>query len=165
MQHAQSAAAHQTQHSADETAKNYVRFATVISINAAVMFFLTYVMIDTVEHFHFNLNRLYMALVMVAPMAILMLVVMRSMYAKKSLNALLYIGFGALFVVALAFARTQTPIGNEQFLRSMIPHHSSAILMCERATITDPEITELCRTIVRAQKDEIARMARMLERY
>lgn len=58
-----------------------------------------------------------------------------------------------------------TPVGNEQFLRSMIPHHSSAILMCDEARITDPEITRLCEQIVRTQREEIAQMRAIMTRY
>ena len=47
----------------------------------------------------------------------------------------------------------------------MIPDHPSAILMCEQASITDPEIQKLCTQIVRSQQDEIAQMQRMLARY
>jgi uncharacterized protein (DUF305 family) len=61
--------------------------------------------------------------------------------------------------------RTQTPVGNVQFLRSMIPHHSSAIVMCERSSITDPKIVALCGQIVKAQKEEIAQMQKILSRY
>jgi len=47
----------------------------------------------------------------------------------------------------------------------MIPHHSGAILMCEQAAITDPEIVALCGDIVKAQRDEIAQMKAILARY
>ena len=143
----------------------YKKFALVLSINAVIMFLLTYVMIAEWGHFHFALNRAYMALLMVAPMAILMLLVMRSMYPNGKLNAGLFLGFAMLFVVCFVLVRTQTPIGNEQFLRSMIPHHSSAILMCEEADLTDPEIARLCEEIVRTQKEEIAQMETILARY
>jgi hypothetical protein len=46
----------------------------------------------------------------------------------------------------------QTAIGDIQFLKSMIPHHSGAILMCERASIQDAQIKELCRTIIQGQR-------------
>lgn len=142
----------------------YRKLLLVITINAVVMFLLTYTMIDSLDHFRFNINRVYMALMMVAPMVILMLLMMGSMYEDKRLNTMLYAGFAALFLGAFALARTQGLVGNEQFLRSMIPHHSSAILMCERSSITDPEIITLCETIVKAQKEEIAKMEAILER-
>ena len=142
----------------------YRKLLLVISINAVVMFLLTYTMIDSLDHFRFNINRVYMALLMVAPMVILMLLMMGSMYDDKRLNTMLYAGFAVLFLGVFALARTQGLVGNDQFLRSMIPHHSSAILMCERSSITDPEIVTLCETIVKTQKEEIAKMEAMLER-
>lgn len=146
-------------------ASHYRKLALTLSINAVLMFFITYAMIDTVDHFHVNINRVYMSLMMVAPMAMLMLFVMRSMYTDATLNSILYAVFAVLFMASFALARTQTPVGNEQFLRSMIPHHSSAILMCEQSAITDREILTLCEEIVKAQKEEIAQMKNILQRY
>ena len=47
----------------------------------------------------------------------------------------------------------------------MIPHHSGAILMCQEASITDPDIQSLCREIIDAQRREIAQMEALLEKY
>jgi len=143
---------------------SYRKLAISISINTMIMFFLTYVMIASANHFVVNLNRIYMALIMAAPMVIVMLLVMRSMFMNKQLNTILFVTFGLLTVLLFFLIRTQTPVGNEQFLRSMIPHHSGAILMCEQSTITDPEIIELCEEIVQTQKEEIAQMEAILER-
>lgn len=142
----------------------YKKLLMTLSINAVVMFFITYAMIAAPEHFYFNINRVYMALMMAAPMAILMLVMMRSMYQNKTLNYGLYVFFLVLFIASFALARTQQPVGNRQFLRSMIPHHSSAVLMCEEATITDPEIVALCDQIVKSQLEEISQMKAILAR-
>jgi len=141
-------------------ASHYKKFALTLSINAVLMFFITYAMIDTVDHFYPNINRAYMSLMMVAPMAMVMLFMMRGMYQNAKLNAMLY----AVFIASFTLARTQTPVGNEQFLRSMIPHHSSAILMCQQSAISDREIVELCGEIVKAQKEEIAQMKAILGR-
>lgn len=145
-------------------ASHYKKFALTLSINAVLMFFITYAMIDTVDHFYPNINRAYMSLMMVAPMAMVMLFVMRGMYQNAKLNTMLYAVFASLFIVSFALARTQTPVGNQQFLRSMIPHHSSAILMCQQSAITDREIVELCGEIVKTQKEEIAQMKAILGR-
>lgn len=144
---------------------NYKKLGIVLSINTVVMFVLTYSLIDRFAHFVPNVNRLYMALIMVAPMAILMLIVMRSMYTNVRLNAILFTVFGLIFFGAFTFARAQIGVGNEQFLKSMIPHHSSAILMCENPSIDDPEIVELCEEIIEAQEREIRQMEAILERY
>ena len=82
--------------------------------------------------------------------------------ANARLNLLLYGAFAAIFVAAFAFMRSQAFVGDEQFLRSMIPHHSGAILMCEQSSITDPEIVALCGQIMQSQKQEIAQMKRIL---
>ncbi|MBW3568210.1 MAG: DUF305 domain-containing protein [Proteobacteria bacterium] len=144
---------------------HYRKLAIALSINFVAMYFITYAMIDTVDHFHFNINRAWMAMMMVAPMAIVMLVVMRSMFEKRRLNLVLHVAFAALFIACFLFARKQVPIDDSQFLRSMIPHHSSAILMCQEAAITDPEIVKLCEKIIESQKQEIAQMEQILERY
>lgn len=128
------------------------------------MFLLTYVMLETLSHFHANLNRFYMAVLMVAPMLVTMPLTMRSMYRNARLNRLLIAGAVMVFALVLALVRTQTPIGDTAFLRSMIPHHSSAVLMCREASITDAEILRLCDTIVRTQLEEIAQMERILSR-
>jgi uncharacterized protein (DUF305 family) len=106
-----------------------------------------------------------MAFIMVAPMVIVMLIVMRSMYTSPVVNVALVAVFVIGFAVVFAAMRTQTLVGDVQFLRSMIPHHSSAIVMCEKAAITDQEIIDLCGRIVKAQEEEIAQMQTILERY
>ncbi|MCC9078752.1 DUF305 domain-containing protein [Litorilinea aerophila] len=144
---------------------SYKKLTLALAINGVVMFFLTYALIAQLDHFYVNINRVYMALMMVAPMVVVMVLVMRSMYPNKALNYALVAGSALAFVLIFSLARMQVPVGNEQFLRSMIPHHSSAILMCEQSTITDPEIVSLCEQIVEAQREEIAQMKQILTRY
>lgn len=143
----------------------YGKLALALSINAVLMFAITYFNVADLDHVHPNINRAYMALMMAAPMGIIMLLVMSGMFRNKGLNVGLFLLFAALFVGTFALVRTQTPVGNGQFLHSMIPHHSSAILMCEQSAITDPEVERLCEQIVRAQKEEIAQMEEILRRY
>ncbi|MDQ8757490.1 DUF305 domain-containing protein [Sphingosinicella sp. LHD-64] len=136
-----------------------------IVLSAIIMYFVMFAMIDGLADFYNNLNMFYMALMMAAPMGILMLLLMGSMYDNKTLNLLLHAGFALVFVLAFLGIRAQAPIGDAQFLRSMIPHHSGAILMCREASITDPEIVALCSNIERSQRAEIAQMNRILARY
>lgn len=86
----------------------------------------------------------YMAVMMVAPMAILMLALIGPMYPKRRLNLALYAAFAILFIAAFGYTRAETFIGDEQFLRSMIPHHLGAILMCDEAVVSGPDIVDLC---------------------
>jgi len=108
--------------------------------------------------FHNNLNTFYMALAMVAPMGVLMLATMGGMYRRKRLNLALHAGFVLLFVLAFAATRAQWLIDDRQFVRSMIPHHSGAILMCREARLADPELVALCEEIAEAQRREIEQM-------
>ena len=102
---------------------------------------------------------------MVAAMAVLMTVGMWSMLKNKTLNIILLVGFLALFLAAFFMGRNEVGVGDEGFLTSMIPHHSRAILVCQEASITDPEIEQLCSEIVEAQEREIAQMKEILKRY
>jgi len=144
---------------------NYAKLAIALAVSLLLMFVLTMSMVRTLDHFYLNLSNFYMALIMVAPMGIVMLLVMRAMFDSKRLNVVLLVSFAALFGGALALGRTETFVGNEQFLKSMIPHHSRAILVCEESSITDPEIGRLCEEIVKTQRDEIRQMKEILERY
>jgi len=51
--------------------------------------------------------------------------------------------------------RQQTAITDRQFLKSMIPHHAGAILMCRQNLLQDPELQRLCGKIVSSQQAEI----------
>ena len=143
---------------------SYRSFAIELVLDFIIMYLVMYTMIASLNHFYFNLNNVYMTLMMVSPMAILMLVFMRSMYPSKRTN--LIIGGVAALVFALSFLgmRTQAGVGDKEFLRSMIPHHSGAILMCRQASLKDPEVRALCDEIVQGQEREIAQMKALLAR-
>jgi uncharacterized protein (DUF305 family) len=134
-------------------------------LSAIIMYLVMFAMIDTIGEFYNNLNMLYMTLMMVAPMGALMLLMMGSMYENRRLNLVLFSVFAGLFILGTVGTRTQAGIGDVQFLRSMIPHHSGAILMCREASLTDPEIVALCGQIQRSQREEIDQMKHILDRY
>ncbi len=100
---------------------------------------------------------------MVSSMLLIMLTTMGSMYRNKSLNIGLLIAGAALIGIFWTLVRTQTGVGNQQFLRSMIPHHAAAILVCQQASITDPQIEQLCQEIIAAQEREIAEMKALMQ--
>ena len=139
-------------------ANAYRTLAIMAVLHFAAMYVLMYAMVDRFANVYPNLNQFYMAGVMTAPMVVLELVLMRSMYANKRINAAAIAGSTAVLVAFFVFIREQTAISDVPFLRSMIPHHAGAILMCEKASIQDPEIQELCRTIISGQQAEIEQM-------
>lgn len=133
-------------------------------LHVPIMYLIMFSMVDTTGDVYQNLNTFYMSLMMAAPMVALMPFLMKDMYPDKKKNSIAVIG--ALFIVAGAFAaiRFQTVIGDTQFIRSMVPHHSGAILMCREAKISDPELKNLCEQISHGQRQEIEQMNKILER-
>ena len=142
----------------DGTAPPYIMFAVNMVLSLIVMYFVMFSMIDGWADFRNNLNMAYMALTMVAPMGIIMLVTMGGMYRRVGLNVALYIGPAVLFVAAFAGTRKQALIDDQEFVASMIPHHSGAILMCREAKLADEELVNLCRQISEGQRKEIEQM-------
>ncbi len=142
---------------------NYGRLAAMVGLSFVAMFFLMYAMVDALRNVVPNLNQAYMAALMTAPMVMLELVFMGAMYPNKRFNALIWglsilTLFGSWFLI-----REQTLIGDRQFLRSMIPHHAGAILMCNEGSLRDARVLKLCEGIVASQTQEIADMKALLE--
>lgn len=142
----------------------YGSLAIELAIDFVIMYLVMYTMIATLDHFRFNLNNVYMTLMMVSPMAVVMLVAMRSMFPSRRANMLVVGAAMLVFAASFVAMRTQAAVDDREFLRSMIPHHSGAILMCREAGITDPEIVALCKQIVESQTREIAQMNTILQR-
>ncbi len=141
----------------------YLRLLLMAVLHFIAMYFLMYAMVDRSENVVLNLNQFYMAAIMTSPMLVIEIVLMWSMYGNKKIIIGVLAGGLAIFIVALLFIRQQTGIGDEQFLRSMIPHHAGAILMCEEASVTDARIQELCEQIKASQQAEIDLMKAILE--
>ncbi len=142
----------------------YGKFATTMCISFITMYLIMFINIVEIDHFYFSLTRIYMALLMVCPMAIIMLLMMGKMYPDKRTNSFIIIGSVVVFGLLLTALRTQTPISDQQYMQAMIPHHSSAILTSENANIKDPEVRKLADDIIKAQKKEIAEMKAALAR-
>lgn len=142
----------------------YGRFAASLAASAAAMYVLAFSQIDVLGHFQPSLSVFWITLSMVSAMGLIMLVAMWGMFGSPRLN----IGLLALFAAALAGAftlgRQEALVGDDAFLRSMIPHHSRAIHMCQEAGLSDPEIRTLCDQIIEAQREEIRQMERIMDR-
>jgi uncharacterized protein (DUF305 family) len=153
-----------SQHStAGKQGKHYRNLLVMAVLSFVAMYALMYAMVDRFANVHNNLNQAYMAGLMTAPMVIFELLLMRSMYGNARTNALILGGSAILFVGCFAAIRSQAGIADKQFLRSMIPHHASALLMCEQATLQDPELKQLCEQIRRGQQSEIDLMKAKLK--
>jgi uncharacterized protein (DUF305 family) len=136
----------------------YFHLAIMAVLSFIAMYILMYAMVDSFANVYSNLNQVYMAALMAAPTVVIELAVMRSMYENRTAN-IAFIAFSiVIFAASFVAIRQQAVIGDTQFLRSMIPHHASAILMCGKAPVQDAEIKRLCQSIMKGQQAEIDQM-------
>mgnify|MGYP003632014834 CR=1 FL=1 len=137
---------------------SYIRFGLMILTSTVVMFILMYLNTYAWEHVFFSETRFYMAIVMGATMAVIMLGFMLGMYSNAKLNAAIFAGSIVVFILALWLVRSQITVSGPSYMRAMIPHHSIAVLTSERAQIRDPRVRKLADNIIAAQRREIAEM-------
>ena len=141
---------------------SYRRFAAMIAASTVVMFGLMYLNTYALGHVRFSQTRMWMALVMGAAMAVVMLAFMWGLYKNRAANIAILVGAAAVFAGALALVRSQATVGDVAYMKAMIPHHSIAIMTSERAGITDPRVRELADEIAAAQVREIAEMKALI---
>ncbi|MBP7155163.1 MAG: DUF305 domain-containing protein [Flavobacteriales bacterium] len=142
----------------------YLKFMLMLGISFLVMYSVMFLNVASLAHIHLSLTRTYMTLLMIAPMALMMVIMMGHMYPNKQRNMAIIITSLGVFVLALVGLRAQVPIGDAQYMRAMIPHHSSAILTSREADLMDPEVRKLANDIIDAQEREIAQMEAILSR-
>lgn len=141
----------------------YLRFGAMIATSTVVMLVLMYLNTYSLDHIFWSETRAYMALVMGATMAVVMLGFMLGMYRNRVVNAAIFLGAIAVFSVALYLVRSQDTVDDVSWMKAMIPHHSIAILTSERANISDPRVRALADDIIEAQRREIGEMQRLIE--
>ena len=141
---------------------SYPRFLLMIATSTVVMFCLTYLNSYALGHVYFSETRLYMALLMGAVMAVVMLSFMLGMYRNRMANLGIFAGAVVVFSVSLFLVRSQETVEDLSWMRAMIPHHSIAILTSERAHLSDPRVRELADGIIEAQKREIGEMEALI---
>ena len=131
---------------------SYKMFLMTMLISFIIMYVIMFLNIMELNHFYISITRIYMALLMVSIMAVVMMLMMGKMYPNKKMNTGIIIAGIAVFIITLVGLRTQTPVGDIQYMKAMIPHHSSAILTSSNADIKDPEVRMLADGIIEAQK-------------
>lgn len=143
---------------------HYKKFVAMLALSFLIMYAVMFLNVDSSSHIYLSLTRLYMSLLMVSPMALLMLLLMKKMYKNPKLNVIIIAGSILVFTLSLVFLRNQVPVGDKQYMRAMIPHHSSAILTSKHANIKDPEVKLLSQNIIASQEREIEQMKAILRR-
>ncbi len=133
----------------------YKKLVLMVIISFIAMFILMFSMVDKLANVVSNINQFYMAGLMTAPMIIIEMALMGSMYMNKKLNSIIIAVSAVLLVACFLFIRNQAAVSDRQFLKSMIPHHAAAILMVKEAKINDVEIKKLANDIISSQQKEI----------
>ena len=141
---------------------SYGRFAAMIATSTVVMFGLMYLNTYALDHATFSQTRVWMAVLMGAVMAVVMLGFMWSMYANKTVNAAIMAVAIVVFAGSLWLVRSQETVDDVSYMSAMIPHHSIAIMTSRRAHIRDPRVRELADGIIEAQVREIAEMKELI---
>jgi len=143
---------------------HYKHLAIMTVLSFLAMYILMYAMVDRLENVYHSFNQVYMAALMASPMVLIELIIMKMMYPDKKKNVVIFAGSFVALLAFFSFIRFQTGISDKQFLRSMIPHHAGAVLMCNEAKISDDDIKSLCNEIIEGQQREIEKMKAILSR-
>jgi hypothetical protein len=141
----------------------YGRFAAMVSVSTVVMFGLMYLNTYEIDHIFFSQTRAWMALLMGATMALVMLAFMTHMLKSRSANGCIVVGGVAVFALSLWMVRSQSTVDEVSYMKAMIPHHSIAVLTSRRADITDTRVRQLADNIIEAQVREIDEMKGLIK--
>jgi hypothetical protein len=142
----------------------YLRFGLMMATSFVIMYAVMFLNVDVFEHVMLSPTRTYMTFLMIAPMVLVMMGFMWGMYKKKTWNYVIMGVAVVTFILCYAGLRQQTFVSDVQWMKAMIPHHSSAIMVSEKAHLKDPEAIKLAEEIIEAQEKEIAEMRRMIYR-
>ncbi|HEY9001259.1 MAG TPA: DUF305 domain-containing protein [Mucilaginibacter sp.] len=142
---------------------NYSKLCVMLALSFVLMYAIMFLNVDDVSHIYINMTRFYMTILMICAMAVLMVAMMPMMYANKKKNTIIIISSVVVFVLAFAGVHKQAGIGDIQYMKGMIPHHSIAIMTSENAHIKDARVRKLADGIIKTQKKEIAEMKEMID--
>lgn len=140
----------------------YLSLLISVGVSYVVMFAVMYSMAYRREHVYFNLSNVWMTGLMAGSMLPVMLATMARMFPNKKLNTIIWVSAALVLGLFWGMLRTEAGVGDRQFMRAMIPHHSAAIQMCKESSLTDPRVKKICEEIVTSQEKEIAQMKALL---
>lgn len=135
----------------------------MVVLSFVAMYILMYAMVDRLDNMLPNINQFYMAGLMTSAMVVIEIAIMSMMYDNRKLNIIIIVLSLLALIGCYAGIREQVGVSDKQFLKSMIPHHAAAILMCKSADLSDPEIKQLCNKIIAGQQTEIDQMQAKLK--
>jgi uncharacterized protein (DUF305 family) len=142
---------------------NYKKLFIMLLLSFLLMYAIMFLNVDDASHIYINMTRFYMTILMICVMAILMVAMMPMMYANKRKNTIIIISSVVLFILSFIGVHKQVGIGDIQYMKGMIPHHSIAIMTSQNAYIKDARVRKLADGIIKTQKKEIAEMKAMID--
>ena len=142
----------------------YLKFGLMMASSFVVMYAVMFLNVDVFDHVMLSPTRTYMTFLMIAPMALIMMGFKWHMYKNKAYNYAILGVATVTFVLSYVGLRQQVLVSDVQWMKAMIPHHSSAIMVSQKAHLKDPEAIKLAEEIIEAQEREIAEMKRMIYR-
>ncbi|OCX54018.1 DUF305 domain-containing protein [Mucilaginibacter sp. PPCGB 2223] len=142
---------------------NYIRLIFILGISFLLMYLIMFLNVDQADHIYINMTRLYMTLIMISAMAILMVVMMPMMYQNKKVNTGIITCSTLVAVLAFVCVHKQVGIGDIQYMKGMIPHHSIAIMTSQNAHIKDARVRKLADGIIKTQQKEISEMKALID--
>lgn len=140
----------------------YTMLFLSLGVSYVVMYAVMYSMVNRWSDVYLNLSNVYMTGLMAGSMLPIMLATMPEMFKDRKVKTVLWVASVAMLTLFWALLRSEAGVGDRQFLRAMIPHHSAAVQMCEKSSLTDSRVRGLCQQIVASQEREIALMKTLL---
>lgn len=144
--------------------KMYLKFGLMMLTSFVIMYSVMFMNVDQWDHIMLSSMRTYMTILMIAPMAVVMMLFMWGMYKNKLVNGIIIGVAIAVFGITFYMMRNQTGISDIDYMKGMIPHHSSAILTSQESNLKDPETKKLAEDIIKEQVKEIAQMKDLIKR-
>ena len=140
----------------------YTTLFLSLGISFIVMYAIMYSMADRWANVYINLSNVYMTGLMAGSMVPIMLLTMPDMFKRKNMNAVLWAGTAVVLALCWFLLRAEAGVGDRQFLRAMIPHHSAAVQMAGESSLSDPRVRKLAEKIIASQEREIDEMKAFL---
>src|SRR3546814_10552988 len=107
--------------------RQYLLFAAMIATSTIMMFGLMYLNTYELADVFFSETRLYMAFMMGAAMAIIMLAFMLNMHPNRRVNNGIFVGSAVVFALALWLVRSQTTIEDVSWMKARSEEHTSEL--------------------------------------
>ena len=122
------------------------------------IFLMTPIMVNSYNDINSNYGKVYMSIIMVSYM--LLINTMINDYHYNRISGNIYLTIFILIGIMIYVYRNQIGVNDKEYLKSMIEHHSMAILTSKEIIkkSEDYNVLKIAKSIVQQQEDEINKM-------